>query len=36
LYSHERGNIDAEFSRITEDDANRIVEQIRRAVIGEH
>lgn len=36
LYSHERGNMDAEFYEITEDDANRIVEQIRRTVTGEH
>jgi hypothetical protein len=36
LYSYERGNMDAEFYEITEDDANRIVEQIRRAVTGEH
>lgn len=36
LYSHERGNMDAEFHEITENDANRIVEQIRRAVTGEH
>jgi hypothetical protein len=36
LYSHERGNMDAEFYEITEDDANRIVRQIRRAVTGEH
>jgi hypothetical protein len=35
LYSHDRGNMDAEFYEITEDDANRIVEQIRRAVTGE-
>jgi hypothetical protein len=36
LYSYERGNMDAEFYEITEDDANRILEQIRRAVTGEH
>jgi hypothetical protein len=36
LYSYERGNMDAEFYEITEDDANRVVEQIRRAVAGEH
>jgi hypothetical protein len=36
LYSYERGNMDAEFYEITEDDANRIVEQIRRTVTGEH
>jgi len=35
LYSHERGNMDAEFYEITEDDANRIVERIRRGVTGE-
>ncbi len=34
LYSYERGNMDAEFYEITEEDANRIVEQIRRAVTG--
>lgn len=32
LYSHERGNMDAEFYEISEDEANRIVERIRRAV----
>lgn len=35
LYSHERGNGDNEFYEITEDEANRIVERIRRAVTGE-
>lgn len=34
LYSHERGNMDAEFYEITEDEANRIVERIRQAVTG--
>ena len=29
-HSSERGNMDAEFYEITEDDANRIVGQIRR------
>lgn len=32
LYSYERGNADAEFYEISEDEANRIVERIRRAV----
>jgi hypothetical protein len=36
LYSYERGNMDAEFHEITEDDANRIVGRIRRAVTDEH
>lgn len=31
FYSHERGNMDAEFYEITEDDADRIVERIRAA-----
>jgi hypothetical protein len=35
LYSHERGNMDAEFFEISEDEADRIVERIRRAVGGE-
>jgi hypothetical protein len=35
LYSYERGNRDAEFFEISEDEANRIVERIRRAVGGE-
>jgi hypothetical protein len=30
LYSYERGNSDAEFYEITEDEANQIVERIRR------
>jgi hypothetical protein len=34
LYSHERGNMDAEFFEITEDEANRIVERIRQTVTG--
>ena len=34
LYSHERGNMDAEFYEITEDEANRIVERIRHTVTG--
>jgi hypothetical protein len=34
LYSYERGNADAEFFEITEDEANRIVERIRRSVTG--
>ena len=35
LYSYERGNADVEFYEITEDEANRIVERIRRSVRGE-
>jgi hypothetical protein len=35
LYSYERGNRDAEFYEISEDEANRIVERIRRTVSGE-
>jgi len=35
LYSHERGNMDVEFYEITEDEANRIVDRIRRSVTGE-
>jgi hypothetical protein len=34
LYSSERGNADAEFFEITEDEANQIVERIRRSVTG--
>ena len=34
LYSYERGNRDAEFYEITEDEANQIVERIRRTVTG--
>jgi hypothetical protein len=34
LYSFERGNRDAEFYQITEDEANQIVERIRRAAVG--
>ncbi|HWG02068.1 MAG TPA: hypothetical protein VG164_09530 [Trebonia sp.] len=34
LYSFERGNADAEFYEISEDEANRIVERIRRSVSG--
>lgn len=34
LYSFERGDADAEFYEISEDEANRIVERIRRSVIG--
>jgi len=36
LYSYERGNADAEFYEITEDEANRIIERIRRTVTGRH
>lgn len=35
LYSYERGNADAEFYEITEDEANEIVARIRRTVTGE-
>ena len=35
LYSYERGNRDAEFYEISEDEANRIVERIRRSVTGQ-
>lgn len=35
LYSYERGNMDNKFFEITEAEANRIVERIRRTVIGE-
>jgi hypothetical protein len=35
LYSYERGNRDVDFHEITEDEAQRIVERIRRAVAGE-
>jgi hypothetical protein len=35
LYSHERGNLDAEFFEISEDEANQIVERIRRTVAGQ-
>ena len=34
LYSFERGNLDNELYEISEDDANRIVERIRRSVTG--
>jgi hypothetical protein len=34
LYSYERGNGDSEFYEIGEDEANRIVERIRRTVTG--
>jgi len=35
LYSYERGNADAEFYEISEDEANKIVARIRRTVAGE-
>jgi hypothetical protein len=35
LYSYERGNGDAEFYEISEDEADRIVERIRRTVTGQ-
>ncbi len=34
LYSYERGNADAEFYEISEDEANEIVARIRRTVAG--
>ena len=35
LYSYERGNMDSKFYEISEDEANQIVERIRRTVAGE-
>jgi hypothetical protein len=35
LYSYERGNADAEFYEISENEANQIVERIRRSVTGQ-
>jgi hypothetical protein len=35
LYSHERGDGDVEFYEISEDEADRIVERIRRTVTGQ-
>jgi hypothetical protein len=35
LYSYERGNRDAKFYEISEDEANRIVDRIRRSVTGQ-
>jgi hypothetical protein len=35
LYSYERGNLDNQLFEITEDEANRIVERIRRSVSGQ-
>ena len=35
LYSYERGNADAEFYEITQDEANQIVARIRRTVMGD-
>ena len=35
LYAFERGNRDSEFYQISEDEAERIVERIRRTVTGE-
>jgi hypothetical protein len=34
LYSYERGNLDNQFYEITEDEADRIMERIRRSVTG--
>jgi hypothetical protein len=35
LYSYERGNLDNQLYEITEDEAGRIVERIRRSVTGQ-
>jgi hypothetical protein len=35
LYSHERGNMDSQFYEVSEDEANQMIERIRRAVAGE-
>jgi hypothetical protein len=35
LYSYERGNLDNQFYEITEDEAGRIMERIRRSVTGQ-
>ena len=35
LYLYERGNADAEFYEISEDEANRIMQRIRRTVTGQ-
>ena len=35
LYSYKRGNMDNKLYEITEDEANRIVERIRRTVTGD-
>ena len=35
LYSYERGNGDAKFYEISEEEADRIVERIRRSVTGQ-
>lgn len=35
LYSYERGSLDNKLYEISEDEANRIVERIRRVVTGE-
>jgi len=35
LYSHERGNLDNQLHEISEDEANEIVERIRRTVTGQ-
>ena len=35
LYSYERGNMDNKLFEITEDEANQIVERIRRTVTGD-
>jgi hypothetical protein len=35
LYSYERGNADAEFYEITEEEANEIMARIRRMTVGQ-
>jgi hypothetical protein len=35
LYSYERGNLDNQLFRISEEEANQIVERIRRSVSGQ-
>jgi hypothetical protein len=35
LYSYERGNADADFYEISEAEADRIVERIRRSITGD-
>jgi hypothetical protein len=35
LYSYERGNMDSRFYEISEEEANQIVERIRRSVTGQ-
>ncbi|HEY1705836.1 MAG TPA: hypothetical protein VGG75_39645 [Trebonia sp.] len=35
LYSYERGNMDVKFHQVSENEANQIVERIRRTVTGQ-